>query len=70
VPQLCQDRAEAPAGLAEMTEGQAYVVPIEDEDGVIYAIADAQGRPLAMAPTRALAFAAIRQHGYEPVDAH
>ncbi len=36
----------------------------------IYAIHAAGGERIGAAPSRDLAFAAIRQHGLEPLDAH
>ncbi|MBL8805769.1 MAG: DUF1150 family protein [Rhodospirillales bacterium] len=37
---------------------------------VVFAIHAADGERIGGAPSRELAFAAIRQHGLEPVDAH
>ncbi len=37
---------------------------------VVFAIHSADGERIGGAPSRELAFAAIRQHGLEPVDAH
>ncbi len=48
----------------------AYVLPIEDEGEICYGIFAADGTPLAVAPTRALAMAVIRKHEMRPVDAH
>lgn len=48
----------------------AYVLPIEDEGEVCYGIFAADGTPLAVAPTRALAMAVIRKNDMRPVDAH
>ena len=48
----------------------AYVLPITDEGEVCYGIFAADGTPLAVAPTRALAMAVIRKHDMRPVDAH
>ncbi|MEZ5824656.1 MAG: DUF1150 family protein [Geminicoccaceae bacterium] len=56
--------------LPSMTAGQAYVIPIDNEEDVYYAIFDTEGQPLAFAESRELAFIAIRQNGLEPVDAH
>lgn len=48
----------------------AYVLPIHDEGEVCYGIFAADGTPLAVAPTRALAKALISTHDMRPVDAH
>ncbi|MCB1970027.1 MAG: DUF1150 family protein [Geminicoccaceae bacterium] len=56
--------------LRTMTHGQAYVIPIDNDEVVYYAIFDNEGQPLAFADTRELAFITIRQNGLEPVDAH
>ncbi|MBI1243537.1 MAG: DUF1150 family protein [Alphaproteobacteria bacterium] len=37
---------------------------------VVFAIHSADGERIGGAPSRDLAFAAVRQHGLEPVDAH
>ena len=60
------------ADLPALTVGLAYVLPMvdEDEERVYYGIFDDQGRPLALATTRELAFLAIRRNDLEPVDAH
>ncbi len=57
-------------GLEELFADTAYVLAIEDEGTVCYGIFDADGTPLAVAPTRALALAVIRKNGLEPADAH
>lgn len=48
----------------------AYVRPVTVEGEDVYAIHGSDGAPLGVAPNRELAFAAIRQHGLEPADAH
>lgn len=48
----------------------AYVLPITDEGEVCYGIFAADGTPLAVAPTRALAIAVIRKNDMRPADAH
>ncbi len=48
----------------------AYVLPIADEGLVCYGIFAADGTPLAVAPTRALALAVIRKNDMRPADAH
>ena len=60
----------ARSGLAELFRGTAYVLPVEDGGTPCYGIFDADGTPLALAPTRALALALIRKNGLEPADAH
>lgn len=42
----------------------------DSEAIVVFAIHSAAGERIGGAPSRELAFAAIRQHGLEPVDAH
>jgi hypothetical protein len=56
--------------LAAMVADAAYVRPVSSEGKTIYAIHGADGRPLAAAPTRALAFVVIRQNDLDPADAH
>ena len=56
--------------FAAMTCNQAYVRPLDDDGEIYYGIYDAEGRMLAIAPTRAMARASIRQHDLVPVDAH
>ncbi|MBL8833220.1 MAG: DUF1150 family protein [Rhodospirillales bacterium] len=58
-------------------EGVAYVRRILEaaerkggEPIVVYAIHAANGERIGGAPSRDLAFAAIRQHGLEPIDAN
>ncbi len=48
----------------------AYVRPVVHEGQRAYAIYDQQGQPLAVAPTRDLAFAFLSQQNIEGVDAH
>jgi hypothetical protein len=48
----------------------AYVKPVVQDGRTVYSIHGNDGTPLAVADTRALAFAAVRQHEMEPVDAH
>lgn len=59
-------------------QGVAYVRVAPDaraaegEEGpaIAFTIHSADGERIGAAPSRDLAFAAIRQHGLEPVDAH
>ncbi len=48
----------------------AYVRPVEDEGTVYYTICSPDGRLLALAPTRELAFALTKQNDFKPCDAH
>lgn len=48
----------------------AYVRKMREYDEEFYGIYDENGQPLAIAPTRDLAFLTIRQHDLEPVDVH
>ncbi len=68
-PEPREPRHALPA-LEELFADTAYVLAIEDEGTVCYGIFDADGTPLAVAPTRALALAVIRRNGLEPADAH
>ncbi|MBC8792261.1 MAG: hypothetical protein C6Y20_11695 [Tagaea sp. CACIAM 22H2] len=68
-------RALSPEAFAALGhQGIAYVRRTEEtgEQGPasIYAIHSAAGERIGAAPSRDLAFAAIRQHGLEPLDAH
>jgi hypothetical protein len=68
-------RALSPEAFAALgQQGIAYVRRTEEagEQGpaAIYAIFAADGERIGAAPNRELAFAAIRQHGLEPLDAH
>ncbi len=61
----------SPAQLASWgTPDVAYVkrVVINDEEG--WSIHSADGAQMGLAPSRDLAFAAIRQHELEPVSVH
>ncbi len=69
--------AEAFASLG--VQGVAYVRRVlekaqekagDAEPITVFAIHAADGERIGGAPSRDLAFAAIRQHGLEPVDAH
>ena len=48
----------------------AYIKRVVVNDEVGWAIFGADGRSLGLAPERALAFAAVRQHELEPVSVH
>lgn len=48
----------------------AYILPISEKNHRCYGIFAADGTPLAVAPTRALAMAVIRSNAMHPVDAH
>ena len=50
--------------------GMAYVRPVGQDGEVDYGIFAADGTPLAVAPTRALAIAIIRKYAMRPMDAH
>ena len=69
------ERHAAPQRLTQeqwwsLVADTAYILPITDEDHVCYGIFAADGTPLAVAPTRALAMAVIRKNDMRPVDAH
>ncbi|MBI3506157.1 MAG: DUF1150 family protein [Proteobacteria bacterium] len=73
-------RAMSPEAFASLgVQGVAYVRRILEEVKAkagksgpieVFAIHAADGERIGGAPSRDLAFAAIRQHGLEPVDAH
>lgn len=48
----------------------AYVKPVEQDGRRMYAIHDQHGKPLAMAPSREVAFAYLGQQEIGGVDAH
>lgn len=60
----------SPEAFAAMASDAAYVKPVVDEGKPAYAIHAADGQALALAPSRDLAFALIRQNELEPTDAH
>lgn len=69
------ERHAAPPRLTQeqwwsLVADTAYILPITEEDHVCYGIFAADGTPLAVAPTRAMAMAVIRQNDMRPVDAH
>lgn len=49
---------------------QAYVKPVDQDGHRMYAIHDQHGKPLAMAPSREVAFAYLGQHDLGGADAH
>jgi hypothetical protein len=56
----------AQLGVSEL----AYVKPVVVNGAIAYAIHSADGTPMAIAPERDLAMAAIRQHELIPVLVH
>jgi hypothetical protein len=48
----------------------AYVKPVDQEGKRVYAIHDSDGRPIAVAETREMAFAFLGQQNVEGADAH
>lgn len=48
----------------------AYVRAVSGPEGEIFGIFAADGRQMALAASRDLAFAAIRQNGMEPLSLH
>lgn len=48
----------------------AYVRPVVVEQEEVFAICAADGTQMGLAPTRDVAFAAIRQHELEPLSVH
>lgn len=67
-PQWQELTPEALAALG--VPDQAYVRPVTHEGKQGYSICSADGSVLAVAATRELAFATVRQNDMEPVDAH
>ncbi|HET6521069.1 MAG TPA: DUF1150 family protein [Geminicoccaceae bacterium] len=69
--QLHRLREVSVEALAAMgAPNTAYIKAVVHEDRIAYAIHGGDGTPLAVAETRELAFAVVRQHEMEPVDAH
>lgn len=52
------------------SEHMAFVRKVEGEGSEQWAIFSADGTPIGMAPTRDVAFAAVRQHEMEPLSVH
>lgn len=50
--------------------GLAYVKPVTEDGVAAFAIHAADGTQLAVLAERDVAFAAVRQHGLEPVSVH
>lgn len=48
----------------------AFIKMIANEEGISYAIHAADGTQMALMTDRDVAFAAVRQHGLEPVSVH
>jgi hypothetical protein len=48
----------------------AFVKRVTVNDEIGYSVHAADGTPMAVMPDRDVAFAAIRQHGLEPVSVH
>lgn len=48
----------------------AYVKPVEQHGQPAFAIHAADGTPLTVVASREVAFAAVRQHGLEPLSVH
>ena len=61
-----------PSELALLgVEEFAYVRPVVEDDGAVrFAIHRAEGSQVAVVADRDTAFAAVRQHGLEPVSVH
>lgn len=48
----------------------AFVRKVEEGNTVQWAIFSADGTPIGIAPSREVAFAAVRQHDLEPMSVH
>jgi hypothetical protein len=60
-----------PQGFAILGMGDIAYVGREVVDGkACYVIRHADGNPIGMAEDREIAFAAVRQHGLDPVSVH
>ncbi len=64
--QQISTRDFAALGVADL----AFVKPVTMDGGTVFAIHAADGTQMAMLGDREVAFAAIRQHGLEPVSVH
>jgi hypothetical protein len=70
-PPLLDIRHISASQLAQLGVSElAYVKPVVLNGAVAYAIHSADGTPMAVAPERELAIAAIRQHEMIPVLVH
>jgi hypothetical protein len=65
-PRHMSDRDLAVFGVQDV----AFIKPISVNDEVAYAIHAADGTQMALVTDREVAFAAVRQHGLEPVSVH
>jgi hypothetical protein len=64
-------RQISPAELAALgLEGVAYIRPVQIDGAAGYAIFAADGRQLAIVPTREHALAAMRAHDLDPAAVH
>jgi hypothetical protein len=52
------------------SQNLAFVRRVEEEGQVQWAIFAADGTPIGLAPSREVAFAAVRQHDLEPQSVH
>lgn len=69
-PTLDQTPRIDPRAAALQDPNVAYVKPVEIDGQQAYAVHAGDGTPLAVAPSRAMAFALIRQNELEPADIH
>ncbi len=68
--ELTQLQPISAEALAAMGEPSAYVKAVAQDGNTVYAIHADDGRLLAVAQDRDLAFAIIRKNDLEPCDAH
>jgi hypothetical protein len=52
------------------SQNLAFIRPVEEGGSVQWGIFSADGTPIGLAPSRDVAFAAVRQHELEPVSVH
>lgn len=51
-------------------QNMAFVRKVEEGGAIQWAIFSADGTPIGLAPSREVAFAAVRQHDLEPMSVH
>ena len=52
------------------SQNLAFVRPVEEGGSIQWGIFSADGTPIGLAPSRDVAFAAVRQHDLEPMSVH
>jgi hypothetical protein len=68
---LANPRHMSPKALAGLgVQDVAFIKRVTVNDEIIYAIHAADGTQMGLMANRDIAFAAVRQHGLEPVSVH